>query len=235
MKNHFSETTPQLALALVGLIGGGIFAGWRAHVIAQPSVQPSVSVAQAPTAYGDSFNGTVEHYLLNPEGIDDGLLLENGLQVKFPPHMGERLTEVIQPGDRITVSGVPGAPAEWGQEIRAYQITNADTQQTIVDQPPAYPPRPPVDSRYENLTVSGTAERWLVGLRGEIKGIVLSSGAQIKFPPHVGYQLVNLARQGAEIQAEGFGSQNSYGQVIEATSLIVDGQPVTLGASVPIR
>jgi hypothetical protein len=105
--------------------------------------------------------------LLNPEGIVDELLLEDGLQVKFPLHMGERVTQTVEPGNRITVSGVPGVPVEWGQEVRAYQITNAETQETIVDQPPAYPPRPPVDSRYETLTVTARpiTDWWVVAAR----------------------------------------------------------------------
>jgi hypothetical protein len=231
MKNQFTTTASKIILALIAFSSSGIFWEWWTQAIAQPSIP----VAQAPTRYGESFGGTVDRYLLNPEGIVDGLLLEDGLQVKFPPHMGERVTQVVEPGNRITVNGVPGVPVEWGQEVRAYQITNAETQETIVDQPPAYPPRPPVDSRYETLTVTGTADHWLVGRRGEIKGIVLSSGAQIKFPPHVGYQLTGLVREGAAIQAEGFGSQNSYGQVIEATSLIIDGQPLAIGAAAPVR
>ena len=170
--------------------------------------------------------GEVQQYLLNPEGKVDGLLLNNGLQVKFP-HMGDSLVDLVKPGIMVNISGNLGAFTRFGQEVKAKSITNTQTGQTLVEQPPAIPPQPP-SSNYSTFSVEGTAQHWLVGHRGEINGVIVSDGAIIKFPPHVGNQLVSTANVGDKIQAQGFGTRNSYGQIIQATTLIVNGQPVSL-------
>ena len=195
----------------------------------EQSPPPPPGITQSPT----NFSGTVERYLINPAGLVDGLLLDNGLLVKFPPHLSSSLVSVVKPGNSVTVSGYPGTPSNFGQEIKAYSITDAGTQHTIVDQPPAYPPPPPTNVNYSNLSETGTAQRWLVGRGGEINGILLSSGTQVKFPPHIGYQLTNLARQGTSVQVQGFGTSNSYGKTIEATSLTVDGQTIQINSPPP--
>jgi len=61
-------------------------------------------------------------------------------------------------------------------------ITNSQTNQTLVKQPPTVPPQPPLQGNYSNLSVEGTAQQWLVGRRGEINGVILSSGAKSEVP-----------------------------------------------------
>ena len=170
--------------------------------------------------------GEVQQYLLNPEGKVDGLLLNNGLQVKFP-HMGDSLVDLVTPRTKVNISGKLGVFTRFGQEVKAKSITNTQTGQTLVDQPPVIPPQPP-SSNYSTFSVEGTAQHWLVGHRGEINGVIVSNGAIVKFPPHVGNQLVSTANVGDKIQAQGFGTRNNYGQIIQATTLIVNGQPVSL-------
>ncbi|BAU44191.1 hypothetical protein [Leptolyngbya sp. O-77] len=186
--------------------------------------------------YDNPLAGTVDRYLLNPQGQVDGLLLTNRVQVKFPPHLGDDLVQVFRPGDTVTIAGYPGVPTNLGLEVRAYQLANPRTQQVVVDRPPAYPPHlQPMQSaaRYGTFSVSGRVYRWLVSRRGDIKGIVLESGEQIKFPPHVGYQLEGLAREGSAVQAEGYGAETPYGRVIEAFSLTVDGQAIAIRGFAP--
>jgi len=197
---------------------------------AQPLVPPN-SVAQ-PYTYGTGFSGKVERYLLNPEGLVYGLILSNNLQVTFPPYTANSLVTTIKLGDSITVVGDPGIPNNFAQEIHAFSITNIRTKHTIVAQP-SPDPLPPPRNNYSNLSVEGTVQNWLVGHRGEIRGIILSSGAQVRFPPHVGDQLFNIARGGDSIHAQGFGTSTSFGQVLAATFLTVNGQPVNLYPNSP--
>lgn len=178
-----------------------------------------------PFSYGTNFSGKVERYLLNPEGLVEGFILDNYLQVMFPPHIANSLVTTVKPGDSVTVIGFPGIFSNFGQEVHAESITNIRTQRTVLNQPSPYPP-PPVANNYSNLSVEGTAQQWLVGHRGEIRGIILSSRTQVKFPAHVGDQLFNTAKRGDFIQAQGFGTTTNYGQVLEATSLTVNGQAV---------
>jgi hypothetical protein len=195
-----------------------------------------VAIAQPPAPDGEAvtYAGTVQKYLLNPEGRVDGLLLNNGLQVKFPPHLSDQLTNLIAPNAEVSITGKPGTPTRFGQEIRAIQITNRQTQQTIAAQPPTTPPSPPANSTsYTNLSAEGTTQHWLVGHRGELNGLILSSGVEVKFPPHVGEQLVNLIQGNDKVEVQGFGSRNSYGKVIEATQLTVNGQNIAIAPRLP--
>jgi hypothetical protein len=48
----------------------------------------------------------VERFLLDPAGAAQGMLLTNGMQVHFAPHLGTRILAVIRPGNRVTVYGV---------------------------------------------------------------------------------------------------------------------------------
>ena len=50
---------------------------------------------------------------------------------------------------------------------------------------------------------------------------------RVKFPPHVRMHLLSLAKAGNRVQAEGFETSNSYGEVLQATGLTVNGQSVS--------
>ncbi len=179
-----------------------------------------------PNEVNNSFSGEVERYLLTPQGFVEGLILENGLQVKFPPHMGESVVQAVKVGDQVQVMGHPGTRSQLGQEVATHMITNTTSGRSVLDQPPTSRPAPLSDRGYSNFSVSGTATTWIVGGDAEILGIILSDGSQVRFPAYVGKQLSNRARSGASVQAQGFGIRNSYGQALEATSLTVDGQTI---------
>jgi hypothetical protein len=44
----------------------------------------------------------VARYTLTPRGDVDGLLLSDGTEVHFPPHISAQLVYAIKPGDAIT-------------------------------------------------------------------------------------------------------------------------------------
>jgi hypothetical protein len=48
----------------------------------------------------------VDRFLVNPLGDTDGLVLTNGLEVHFPPHISAEVLSVVRAGDRITIYGV---------------------------------------------------------------------------------------------------------------------------------
>jgi hypothetical protein len=49
---------------------------------------------------------SVERFLVNPDGDADGMILVNGVEVCFAPHLSAAVLTAIQVGDRITVYGV---------------------------------------------------------------------------------------------------------------------------------
>lgn len=222
------------------------------------SISPTQSLLQAPTStpsnespssnseiplrllnsaaseHSTTWAGQVAHYMLNVDGIIEGLILNNGIQMRFPPHMSGILVNSIGVGDTVLIEGNEGSPTEFGQEVRATQITNLQTGDTIVEQAPGTTGNQVLTTTtYDEFSISGTADYWLVGYHGEIRGIVLTTGAQIRFSPDISDQLYAIAKTGVTIEASGFGSRNEFGQVIEATSLVVDGQPIALDARQP--
>lgn len=110
-----------------------------------------------------SVTGTVQQYLLNPHGEVDGLLLSDGTVVKFPPHLGIALATSIKAGDAVTAVGFIGPNTSQGRAMKALSITNSQTGQTLVDEPPTTPPLPPHLRGLTStaLTVSGTVAPFL--------------------------------------------------------------------------
>jgi hypothetical protein len=183
---------------------------------------PSTPQADQSILTARRFEGEVEKYLLNREGIVDGLSLTNGVQAKFPPQLSSNLMEIVEVGDSVIVIGSGGMPNSLGQEVQAESIMNRDTERTVSTM-----------VNYSNISVEGTAQRWLVGKQGEIRGVLLSEGAQVQFPPHLGNQLSLIAKPGARVQAQGIGVRNDYGQVVEASTLTIDGRVVDVSAPAP--
>lgn len=194
---------------------------------------PSYASVQA----SPSITGTVKQYLLTPVGDVEGVELQNGTDVRFPPHMGAALTAIVKPGDRASLTGFVAPPTAYGRAVKALTITNVATNQSVVDQPPTAPPPPPWlrGASMRELTLTGTLEHYILNDRGDIDGLILNNGYEVKFPPHIGMAVVMaLAQQpSAMIQASGYGTTNGFGTVVDAMtgSLTVGSQPIPLADS----
>ncbi len=129
--------TPFIAAAIL-LAGGTAFAQLPLPPPGAP--RPPGAAAAAPEA-GTVVTGRVQRFLLNPSGEADGLLLADGTQVAFPPHLSADAMQLLQPGDTVQVGGwrAPGVPV---LRIRSLEASG----RSLVDTPPApgmAPPRPP--------------------------------------------------------------------------------------------
>jgi nucleotide-binding universal stress UspA family protein len=64
-------------------------------------------------------SGTVRGWKENPHGDQDGFYLEDGTEVRFPPHRAREIQRIIREGRPVEISGI------WhGQGFHAYQITD---------------------------------------------------------------------------------------------------------------
>ena len=54
----------------------------------------------------------VARFLFNPHGDADGMLLVNGTEAHFPPHLSKQVLKSIQPGDAVTLYGVKPRAAD---------------------------------------------------------------------------------------------------------------------------
>lgn len=182
-----------------------------------PPPPPATSGYQQPTA--SSLQGTVVQYLTNPRGDVDGLLLGDNTVVRFPPHLGAQLVQVVAPQSTVKVDGY----SAFAGTIRATTITNTATSQAVTDTPPAPgnpPPPPPFSAETrQQINASGTIKALTHAPRGEIDGAVLSDGTVIHFGPDNGAQFANLLVLGQPFAATGFGSVNQYGKSLEAIAV----------------
>ncbi len=175
--------------------------------------------------------GTVERYLMNPGGQADGLLLSDGKQLHFPPHLSSALLQVARPGDQIEATAEPGLQSKYGQEFRTISLTNTRTRQVVIDQPPAYPPAPPAPGQL--LTVSGAVSNWLVGHFGEVRGLLLSDGSEVHFPPPLQQSILAAIKRGDRVSVQGYGTRSSIGTCLDATGMTVNGKSLSLFGMAP--
>ena len=181
-----------------------------------------------------SVTGVVQQYLLSPHGEVEGLLLADGTVVRFPKHLGVALASSVRPTDQVTVVGFLGTATPQGRAVKALTISNSRTGQTLTDQPPDGRPLPP-ESRglfRTPLTVGGTVARFLVNPGGEIDGLILNGGEQVKFNPRHGALAFMLLSQhpGTQVMASGYGTRNAFGTVVDAQMLTAAGQTIQLTA-----
>ncbi|MFM9927109.1 hypothetical protein VLK31_29270 [Variovorax sp. H27-G14] len=179
----------------------------------------------APEA-GTVATGRVQQWLLNPNGEADGLLLADGTQVAFPPHLSAQVMQLLKPGDTVQVSGwrAPNVPVVRMQSLSA-------NGRSVTDQPPApgmpgtpgmappAPREPREPGALTALSASGRIERLLYTDRGDVRGVVLADKTIVRFPPHVGAAYDAQLKPGAQLHARGWGMRGAQGTALEATSL----------------
>lgn len=184
----------------------------------------------ASNALAEQKTGTVKQYLMNPDGRVDGLLLEDGTQVHFPPHLSEGLVASVAKSDPVKIEGSKVGSAV----LRADKIENTKTGKFIVDKPPVEKGRPPGPPPHgpgtpggpkgplaglTELSVSGTVTSELNGRKGEVNGVVLSDDTIVHFGPRLLENSKVKTTKGSKIKVTGFGTKNDYGQSIEATDV----------------
>jgi hypothetical protein len=89
---------------------------------------------------------------------------------------------------------------------------------------------PVPSSAMDVFKAAATIRTHLVNGRGDVDGLILSSGEQVRFSSRVG-ELVVAAEQGASTQVslEGNGVRNEHGTVIRPTQITVGNQTIALG------
>jgi hypothetical protein len=180
----------------------------------EPGGPPPPPASSQTTVVQDS----VAQYLMNPDGYVDGLLLSNNTIIRFPPHLGQVLTQTVSLQDVVRVEGFFESP----DILHASSIIDLQSRRSVVDTPPSPrypgPPRPGSMVR-QPLSAGGTIRVLTRGKRGEVNGLVLSDGTVIHFPPSVGIRFAALLREGNALAATGYGTSNQYGRSFEATAI----------------
>jgi hypothetical protein len=190
-----------------------------------PPLPPPLPAAQQPeppvppdrATRATNVRATVSQYMLNPDGLVDGILLGDKTIVRFAPHMSQQVVQTVKPQDSVRVDGF----IEYQGTIHATTITNPASQHSVADIPssPQHPPPGRGQEARQPMSETGTIAVLTHTARGEIDGAVLDNGTIVHFPPPVGTQYANLFQVGAPLAAVGYGTINTYGRSLEATSI----------------
>jgi hypothetical protein len=161
------------------------------------------------------YKGTVARYTLTPRGDVDGLLLGDGTEVHFPPHMSAQLVYAVKPGDAVTVRGLKAYSMPL---IDATAISNDASGQTVVDRGPDRGPRS-VAFADQMMSAQGRVQTVLHGKRGEVNGAILEDGTILRLPPPEAQRFAAFLTPGQSINAQGNGLVTPLGRVIDVQTI----------------
>ena len=214
------------------LVAAGLLAGSAAAAIAQ---------SQTPYAFDQlpAFHGKAAQYSLTPRGDVDGLILGDGTEVHFAPHLGTQLVFIVKPGDDVTIHGLRARAVPM---VQAMSITNDTSHATVSDggPPGGPPPGPPPGPRGPAgpgdgpmLTAQGQVKATLHGPRGEVNGALLEDGTIIRMPPPEAQRLAGQLQPGTPVFVQGNGYAGPLGKVVAARSIGPDASQLTPIAAPP--
>jgi hypothetical protein len=185
------------ALLMTTVIGGA------AATYAQ-SNGPMWDPAQLPET-----RGTVKQYTLTPRGDVDGLILNDGTEVKVPPHLTGQIVFAVRPNDEVSIRGLKARAIAL---IDAASITNVATGKSVVDNGPP-------DRSAAERTVSGKITATLHGKRGEVNGALLEDGTILRLPPHEAARLAAMLETGQTVSVRGNQLDTPLGKVIDVRAI----------------
>jgi hypothetical protein len=177
-----------------------------AVVYAQPR-DPLWDSSQLPET-----KGTVKQYTLTPRGDVDGLLLNDGTEVKLPPHLSTQTVYAVRPGDAVSIRGLKARALPL---IDAASVTNDATRVTVVDNGPPNGPGRAVNE----TTLTGKIAAVLHGKRGEVNGAVLENGIMLRLPPPEAEKMQSLLQQGQTVAARGASLVTPFGTVVDVRAI----------------
>jgi hypothetical protein len=196
-----------LFAALLSSLAGSVRAA------ATPEINPGAPIydpAQLP-----AIMGKVAQYLLSPRGDVNGLLLEDGTEIDFPPHLSTAVVFAVKPGDSVTVHGLKARAIP---VVQALSVTNDASGATVTDNGPGGGP-PGAPRPDQELTASGKIKAQLHGPMGEINGVVLEDRTIVRMPPPEAARLVDTLSPGHTLAVRGTGTSGPLGTVIAAEAI----------------
>ncbi len=194
-----------LTLGVLGL-GVAVAAGTGtdvASLLAQETRQQAGEVSMQ--------QGKVKSLLKNDHDDVDGLLLQNGLRVHFPPHMGEQILAVAKIGDMVKVEGREEVTPRGDKVFEITRLVQGD--QTVQVEPPRPPRGPAGPGREEPMNAAGKVSDYARNPHGEVDGLILADDTVVKFPPHQGAELQKLVAIGDKVTISGRRHVTPHGDV----------------------
>ncbi|GAB3951528.1 hypothetical protein GCM10028805_31820 [Spirosoma harenae] len=156
-------------------------------------------------------SGTVGQWISNDDAILDGFTMTgaSNTTIKFPSHLGKQIQTAIKPGSTVSVTGYSDTNPKGETVFLMHSLTAGKT--TINHTPPTRPtiqPEPPALT-----TTTGKITDYRLDRSGRVNGLLLEDKTVITIPPHVAYQLTNLAKKGSTVTVQGYPKMLHEGQV----------------------
>jgi hypothetical protein len=172
-----------------------------------------------------SYTGTVKHFTITPRGSIDGVILDNGTDVMFPPYLSTQIAYAVKLGDSVTVHGLKAA-----NEPVVQGVAITDGAQTVTDNgPPAAFGRHHHNGTPTRMMVQGKVAQYLYGPRGEKNGVLLDDGTALHMPPPAiaKASIASMLKPGDSIAAVGAGTTNALGSVMMVQEIGADFKDLT--------
>ncbi|TVT43666.1 hypothetical protein FNT36_06165 [Hymenobacter setariae] len=149
-----------------------------------------------------SYSGRVGAFGANPDGVLDRFQLETADRthtVKFPPHFGQELRTLAQPGHEVAVLGFLETTPKGDEHLHLVRLDAAEaTARPLPPTPPAAP------SAADAPTISGPVAELKLDPKGRLRALLLEGdGTELRLPPHIGEQLAARLAVGAAVVASG--------------------------------
>ena len=210
----------------LALLAATFLAGGLGMAAAQPPPMPPQAPPPPPGTWGQpaaNITGTVRQFELTPSGELEGFIINDGTEVHLSPHLTPQLAAAVRPGDQVTVRGWQSVTPGF---VIGTSVADARTGQTVVDQgpPPAgtMPPPPPPGQPAPGAqwaTVQGRVGHYVHGPRGDINGVLLDNGTELKLPPPAAYEVSVWLQPGQTIVAQGYLLSNAFGRVMNVQAV----------------
>ncbi|HEY0981888.1 OB-fold nucleic acid binding domain-containing protein [Schlesneria sp. T3-172] len=206
------KCTNRLALTLFAGLGiSGL--GLLPLVTGQETKPPG---SEAVKERSKTVTGRVKSYVKNGRGDVDGLLLEDGTKVHFPPHVGDEVQKIVSPDSQVKVYGHDHTTPKGEAVFRAERIESGNSKIEIDEPAPPRGPRPPHGPRREAerpMSAAGKIRDFHKNKHGDVDGFALEEGTEVKLPPHLGEELQALAKVGDEVKVEGRRHETPKGDI----------------------
>ena len=165
---------------------------------------------------------SVERFLINPDGNADGMILLNGVEVYFAPHLSSAVLTAVEVGDRITVYGVlpMAAPMIVAAVIEAANGARIEDYGLPTRKLPEMAGKHRIKQRERGtFQVEALVRRVLHGPTGEIRGVLLDDGTTVVLPFHRDEDLSELLSPASWLTVRGAGLVTEIGTAIKADGI----------------
>ncbi len=203
-------------VSIVALTGMGI-TSLAAYIPVSGQATGTSSAESREPGPTEDLEATVLKLLRNDREDVDGIALEGGKEVHFPPHVWADLESLIKVGEKVKVKGRTEVRPRGEKVFVATQICSGD--KTVEIKPPSPSPRHEQD-REQAMQAEGKVRQYAKNPHGDVDGLILEDGTEVKLPPHQSQELTALVKKGDAVKVEGNRHVTPRGEIhLHATTI----------------